>query len=292
MTPTTLTIGAGLGGICLLNTKSVLRDRLFAAADAVGCGRFVPAQPARTTVLRDCMKQVADNLYGRQRKRHNVVRQLDDPACFEVVRVVPGQTQNDYQFLYSATIDSHWGVAILEYSTSGPPGMAVLHALDPMIVQMRDYLPSSVVGQVVVKMLRSWHATPLKDDGGAWFLSGQHLDDYRQFATMVRGPHADGPRFHVTQFEIGSDPDTVMHVLDQLGREVQAGMDEIMQDVMEASGGMSDRSINVRLGRADKFLDKVRTYEQVLGKPMPDLTAAIEQVKQAVAVNRLLAAAV
>lgn len=40
------------------------------------------------------------------------------------------------------------------------------------------------------------------------------------------------------------------------------------------------------------FLDKVRSYEQMLGKPLPDLTDAIEQVKQAVAVNRLLAAAV
>jgi hypothetical protein len=61
---------------------------------------------------------------------------------------------------------------------------------------------------------------------------------------------------------------------------------------MDATGGMADRSINIRLNRADKFLDKVRLYEQVLGKPMPDLTAAIEQVKQAVAVNRLLAVAV
>ena len=292
MTPTILTIGSGLGGIVILNTKTVARDRLFAAADAVGGGKFVPAMPARTTVLRECRKEVADGLYGRIRRQPNVVRHLDDPASFEVVRVVPGQSQNEYRFLFSALIGANWDVGILEYDSAGPRGSQVLASLDPAVVRERDYLPSSVVGQVVVKMLRSWKATPLKDDGGVWFLLGQSLDDFRQFASLVRGPNADGPNFTVHQVEIASDPDTVMHVLDRLGTEVQAGLAEIMQDVMDATGGMADRSINIRLNRADKFLDKVRLYEQVLGKPMPDLTAAIEQVKQAVAVNRLLAVAV
>jgi hypothetical protein len=292
MTPTTLTIGSGLGGIAILNTKTVNRDRLYWAADNVNCGQFVPAQPARTTVLRDCMKDVADSLYGRIRRQPNVVRQLDDPASFEVVRVVPGQSQNEYRFLFSALIGTNWDVGILEYDSAGPRGSQVLASLDPAVVQQRDYLPSSVVGQVAVKMLRHWKATPLKDDGGVWFMLGQTLEDFRTFASLLLGPHADGPRFTVHQVEIASDPDTVMHVLDRLGSEVQAGLAEIMTDVMEATGGMADRSINVRINRADRFLEKVRLYEQVLGRPLPELTSAIDQVKQAVAVNRLLAAAV
>lgn len=291
MTDKTLTIGSGLGGICILNTKSVNRDRLFAAADAVHCGRCVPAQPARTTVLREAVKRVADVLCVRRRKQPIVSRQLDDPASFEARRTIPGADENDYQFLFSAHIHTHWGVSVLK--TNGTVnGPAIEQALSNKVLEMRDYLPSSVVGQVVVKMLRHWRATPLKDDGGVWFLLGQTLEDFRTFASLVRGPNADGPNFTVHQVEIASDPDTVMHVLDRLGTEVQVGLSEIMQDVLDATGGMADRSINVRLGRADKFLDKVRLYEQVLGKPLPDLTSAIEQVKQAVAVNRLLAAAV
>lgn len=291
MTPQTLTIGHGMAGICLLNTKSTLRQRVFDAADKVGCGPLVPAMPARTTVLRDCMKDVADEMYGRKRKRPIVVRQLDSPESFEAVRVVPGQSQNEYHFLFSATIDQYWNVSILEYATTGPVGYTVLAKLDPVVAQQRDYLPGTVVSQVVVKMLKHWHATSLKDDGGAWFLAGQHIDDYRSFASDVRG-QGDGPRFTVHTFEIASDPDTVMHVLDRLGEEVSAGMKEIMDDVLAATGGMADRSINVRLNRANAFLDKVQAYERILGKPLPDLTDAIEQVKQAVAVNRLLSAAV
>jgi len=291
MTPTTLTIGAGLGGICILNTRKVERARLYDAAEAVGCGRFVPAMPARTTVLREAVKRVADVLCVKRRKQPIVSRQLDDPSSFEARRTIPGAAENDYQFLFSANIDVNWGVSVLK--TNGTTNTASLeHHLSQKVIAMRDYLPSSVVGQVVVKMLRHWRATPLKDDGGVWFLLGQTLEDFRTFAGIVLGPAADGPRFTVHQVEIASDPDTVMHVLDRLGAEVQAGLTEIMDEVMEAAGGMADRSISIRLNRADRFLEKVRVYEQVLGKPMPDLTAAIEQVKQAVAVNRLLAASV
>jgi len=225
----------------------------------------------------------------KRRKQPIVSRQLDDPSSFEARRTIPGASENDYQFLFSAHIDASWGVSVLK--TNGPAPYSLENHLSQKVIAMRDYLPSSVVGQVVVKMLRHWRATPLKDDGGVWFLLGQHLDDYRTFSGMVRG-NGDGPCFTTHQVEIASDPDTVMHVLDRLGTEVQAGLADIMNDVMEATGGMADRSINVRLGRADKFLEKVRLYEQVLGRPMPDLTSAIEQVKQAVAVNRLLAASV
>jgi len=290
MTPTTLTIGAGLGGICILNTRKVERARLYDAAEAVSCGRFVPAMPARTTVLREAVKRVADVLCVKRRKQPIVSRQLDDPSSFEARRTIPGAAENDYQFLFSAHIDVNWGVSVLKTNGTVNPASLEQH-LSQKVIAMRDYLPSSVVGQVVVKMLRHWRATPLKDDGGVWFLLGQHLEDYRTFSSMVRG-NGDGPCFTTHQVEIASDPDTVMHVLDRLGTEVQAGLADIMHDVMEATGGMADRSINVRLGRADKFLEKVRLYEQVLGRPMPDLTAAIEQVKQAVAVNRLLAASV
>lgn len=288
MTPHTLTIGAGLGGICLLNTKTALRQRVYDAADSVGCGKFVPAQPARTTVLRECMKQVADDKYGRMRKKPITVRQIDDTSSFEAVRVVPGQTKNDYQFLYSATIDQNWGVSILEYTTDGPVGYSLLAPLDQSVATMRDYLPGPVISQVVVKMLRRWGATSLKDDGGAWFLCGQHLDDYRAFASQVRG-NGDGPKFTVTQFEIASDPDTVAHVLDCLHNEITAGLKEIMDDVLEATGGMADRSIACRVEKANKFLSKVQQYESLLGRPLPELTDAIEQTKNAVAVNRLLA---
>lgn len=291
MTHDTLTIGAGLGGLCLLNTSPCLRDTTHAAADSVGYGRLVPARPPRTSILRAAMEDVAAMLYGKRRKQPIRVHLTADQNAFEAVRVVTRSVKNEYQFLFSASIDENWGVTVLDndYISNNVSRGGIEHHLEREVLNKRDYLPASTVGQIVVKMLKDWKALPLLDNGGAWFLPGPRIDDYRTFASGVAGA---GPRFNITTFEIASDPDTVMHVLDRLHAEVTEGINEIMADVLEASGGMADRSINVRLDRANVFLSKVRHYESILGKPLPDLTDAIEQVKQAVAVNRLLAAAV
>ena len=291
MTNDILTIGHGLGGLCLLNTAPCRRDTVHAAADAVGYGRLVPAVPARTTVLRAAIEETAALMYGKRRKQPIRVHLTAEQNAFEAVRIVTRQAKNDHQFLFSASIDTQWNVDVLDWDTqSASISRYVLRdKVEHLCVAMRDTLPASTVGQIAVKMLRDWKALPLLDNGGAWFLPGPRIEDYRAFAGRLAG---SGPRFNITTFEIASDPDTVMHVLDRLHAEVTAGMQEIMADVMEASGGMADRSINVRLDRANVFLDKVYTYERLLGKPLPDLTDAIEQVKQAVAVNRLLSAAV
>jgi hypothetical protein len=81
-------------------------------------------------------------------------------------------------------------------------------------------------------------------------------------------------------------------VIQKVRDTVSQGVDEIMQDVMEATGGMNDRSVNVRLARANKLLALVEQYQSLTGIAMPELTDAIERCKQAVALNRLLAAAV
>jgi hypothetical protein len=289
MTRDNITIGAGLGGICLLSTRRQLRHAVYDAASLAGIERFVPPVPAVTTTLRSAMLEEGTRLYGRKRKQPITVRQLDEPNAFECVRVVPSTARNDYRFLFSASIDTQWRVNILDENFE-----VQSHALHEAVTQqvdlMRLYLPGPVISQVLVKGLRSWGAVSLKDDGGAWFLDGRFLEQYRAFAKHVRG--TDGPKFTVTQFEIGSDPDTVAHVMELLRDEVTIGLSAIMQDVNEAHGGMTDRSINVRLDRANKFLAKVQQYESLFGRPITDLTDAIEQTKAAVAVNRLLATSV
>lgn len=289
MTRDNITLGAGLGGICLLSTRRQRRDIVFDAASKADIERFVPPVPAVTTTLRSAMLEEGTRLYGRKRKQPITVRQLDEPNAFECVRVVPSTARNDYRFLFSATIDPQWKVTILDENFDRTR-QDLYDAVSQQVDLMRLYLPGPVISQVLVKGLRSWGAVSLKDDGGAWFLDGRYLDQYRSFARHVRG--TDGPKFTVTQFEIGSDPDTVAHVMELLRDEVTSGLKAIMDDVNEATGGMSDRSINVRLERANKFLAKVQQYESLFGRPITDLTDAIQQTKSAVAVNRLLATSV
>jgi hypothetical protein len=292
MTNNTLTIGAGLGGIAFWNTRKTSRLRVQAAADQAGVGHLVPAQPAATTTLRSAMESVAKQHFGIRRKHPYSIRQLEEPGTFEAVQVTPGRTANQYVLKFSAGINGNWQVDLLSCVECDELGKTlVLAKLRAAVEDERDYLPATVVSAIMVRALHLWGATLLKDDGGVWFLPGIHLDKYRAFASHIRG-NGDGPEFKCTQFEIASDPDTIDHVLSSLRSEVMAGVTEIMNDVMSAEGGMRDRSIQIRTDRANEFLRKVQLYEQFTGRALTDLTGAVEQAKQALAVNRLLSASI
>lgn len=289
MTSNTLTVGARSGGICILNTSVCLRQTVFDAADAVGCGRAVPQRPATTSTLRLAMPEIGNLLYGKRKKQPIIARHIDANA-FECVRVVGVGDRNEYQHLFSAEIDAAWNVSILAHNHDRPSDS--LHAaLTHMVGRLRDYLPAAVVGQVAVRILTSWKAVPMADGGGVWFLADDHLDKFRTFAAGLR-PNGTGPKFRLTTFDIAANPETVKDVLDKVRLTVRNGVQEIMDEVNEATGGMNDRSVNVRIGRANRLLALVEQYQSLTGIAMPELTDAIEQCKQAVALNRLLAAAV
>lgn len=289
MTNGTITVGARSGGVCILNTAAALRQTVFDAADAVGCGKFVPQQPALTTTLRLAMPEIGKLLYGKRKKQPIVARHIDANS-FECVRVVAVGDRNEYQHLFSAEIDTNWHVRVLAHNHDRPSDS--LHAaLNHMVARLRDYLPAPVVGQVTVRILMSWKAVSMADGGGVWFLADDHIDKFRTFASRLR-PNGTGPKFTITTFDIAANPETVEEVLAKVRATVSEGVAEIMKDVSEATGGMNDRSINVRIARANKLLALVEQYQSLTGIAMPELTDAIEQCKQAVAINRLLAAAV
>jgi hypothetical protein len=284
-----ITIGARSGGVCILNAATALRETVFAAADSVGCGKYVPKQAATTTTLSLAMREVGNTLYGKRRKQPIVARHIDGDS-FECVRVVAHGDRNEYHHLFSASIDKQWNVTVLAHNHD-QQGYMLGQCLTNSVVRLRDYLPSPVVSQVAVNILTSWKGVLLKDDGGVWFLADEHLDKYRTLAAGLRRG-GGGPNFTLTTFPIDANPDTVAHVIQKVRDTVSQGVDEIMQDVMEATGGMNDRSVNVRLARANKLLALVEQYQSLTGIAMPELTDAIERCKQAVALNRLLAAAV
>jgi hypothetical protein len=291
VTPSTLTIGAGLGGLAFWNTTTTLRIRVRAAAEQAGIERLVPAQPSPTAVLRDSMLETAKRLCGRVRRHPFMVRRLVDSHAFEVRQVHPQKQQNDYRFCFSATITNAWQLDVLRIGDFMPTPIEIHDDLHRTVDHRRDYLAAPMVSDVMVRALHSWGATRLKDDGGVWFLPSGCIDRYRSFANAIYGS-GDGPRFCCTTFEIGSDPDTVGHVLDSLRAEVIDGVREIMGDVLAAQSGMQERSIRLRMSRADSYLKKVSLYEKLTGETLSDLSGAVEQAKQALAINRLLSVAV
>ena len=290
MTPSTVTIGSKSGGLCILNTRTVLRDQLQAAADDVGCSKMVPQQPPTTTTLRLAMHGVGIGLFGKRRKQPIATRSIEADS-FECVRVVPSGDRNEYHHLFSASIDKHWNVQVLAHNHDAH-GHLVQPALASAVIQLRDYLPAPIVSRVAVRVMQSWKAVPMADGGGVWFLGEDHIDKYQRFASILRGSDGTGPLFTLTTFPIDANPETAGQVLDKVRETVRSGVAEIMDDVANATDGFSERSIKVRLARANRLLSMVSEYRSLMGVDMPELIDAIEQAKQAVAVHRLLSASV
>ena len=290
-TTSTLTINAGLGAIAFWSTKSTPRVRVQAAAEQAGIERFVPREPVPTSVLRDAMLEAARRLCGRIRRQPFIVRQLADSNAFEVRQVIPDAEQNDYRFCFSVSIDPSWRLDVLRIGANMPSWAALHEHVSTTVANQRTYLSAPIVTDVMVRGLHSLGATRLKDDGGVWFLPSWCIARYRAFATTIYGK-GDGPRFCCTTFAIASDPDTISHVLESLRTEVTAGVEEIMADVLQAEGGMQDRSIRLRIDRANRYLAKVQQYEALAGRTLTDLSGAVERAKQALAINRLLSVAV
>ena len=283
MTPSQLTIGHGLGGVAYWSSARAPRTLVTTAADAAGVGHLVPDDPPPTSVLRSCMYDIAEKVYGKVRKQRFHVRGLAEAGHFECVRVVTGDVRNTYQPLFAACIDKDWNVGVLWSEGSAIGGLR--QAVD----NERTYLSATDVSSIAVKAMKVWHCTLLKDDGGVWFVPGPLLDNYRAWALPLR---SSGCNFQVAAFEIASDPDTVAHVLQSLSAEIAAGVTEISDDIMAAEGGMADRSIRVREQRAEAMLAKVKAYEGYTGATLTGLASAVDKVKQALAMSKLLAASV
>lgn len=287
----TISIGSKSGGVCILNTRACLRDLMQQAADAVGCGKYIPKQPPATTVLRLAMHGVGVGLYGKQRKQPISVRHVDGND-FECVRVIPDWDRNKYLHLFTATIDKQWRVTVTVTNPAFAIGAQVEPALAAAVGQLRDYLPATIVSKATVRIFQSWKGVPMAEGGGVWFLGEQHLDKYQQFASGVRGANGSGPLFSLTKFDIDANPETAGEVLNKVRETVAAGVAEIMDDIANSPDGFNDRSIKVRVARSNSMLDMIRQYRDLMGVDMPELVEAIEQVKSAVSIHRLLSASV
>lgn len=285
----TINIGSKSGGICIIESRATPRQLMLDATTAAGVQKYVPAEPPQSTALREAMGRVARTYYKRIRNQPLVARQVENNS-YECCRVIPQGIKNEHRFLFSAEIKD-WVVRVLDVNTQEyMTAMALIGALNHTVNELRTILPTSVVSRVVVRALQKWNAVPMSENGGVWFIGHDHIEEYRAMASVLSGKNT--ARLRLTVFDIDANPETAGDVLDKVRAAVTAGVKELEDDIANATDGFSDRSIKVRLARADRLLATVNEYQNLMGIDMPELTAAIEQAKQSVAIHKLLSVGV
>jgi len=118
----------------------------------------------------------------------------------------------------------------------------------------------------------------LRDTGGVWFVPRQSADEWRRIANAIRLASA-----HVV-YEIPAlkSSEAVEAILDALSRE--AGEAAAKLEEALAAGDLSERALRSRLSEAIAMEVKLVSYEEQLGKALPDVAGRLEAVRANLAV--------
>lgn len=293
-----ITIDEKSGGMAFWSgITDVSRDTVHAAAAAIGIEKYVPEAPPASTALYESMEKYIAERFGKVKHQPLRVLRTQQPRTFEAVRCLRGDDKNEHKFLFSATVQDDGSISVL--ATNGlhevrDNGCAVseyiLHSdVQELVRTQLTILPGPYVTGILCKGLKRWGCQALNDRGGLWFLPQEIVPLYRTWAEHL---YPTGCRFTHCEVTVSHNPEFVEHLLDNLREEVVQGLNDITNDMMSADGGMQDRSIRIRLAKAEAFLAKIAKYEGITGVTLDDLRTVAEQTKQALAVQKLLAASV
>lgn len=272
----------------------VSRDTVHAAAAAIGIEKYVPEAPPASTALYESMEKYIAERFGKVKHQPLKALRTQQPRTFEARRCVRGDEQNEHKFLFSASVEEDGTVKVL--STNGMMCVhdnyvsvtmgVVQNELQELVRKQLTILPGPYVTGILCKGLKRWGCQALNDRGGLWFLPTEVVPLYRTWAEHL---YPTGCRFTHCEVTVSHNPEFVEHLLDNLREEVVQGLNDITNDMLNAEGGMQDRSIRIRLTKAESFLAKIAKYEGITGVTLDDLRTVAEQTKQALAVQKMLA---
>lgn len=293
-----ITIDNNSGGLAFWSSiEDCHHNHVLAAAQAAGIEKFVPAQTPPSTALRTAMEDVARQLFGRRRHEPLSIVQTSQPCTFECVRIVRGNTDNEHRFLFSASVDSAGVVTVLRPSgTHIDDDTRTVYVpllssdLQHAVHKQLTILPGPTVTRVLASGLSSWGCQSLHDRGGLWFLPSHRVAAYEAWSEVFR--QNTSCRFVLARLDVSHNPAFVEHLANEVRADVLSGIHEITQDMLNAQGGMQDRSIRLRMEKAQEFLRKIEQYEAITDVTMQDMRDAIEKTKQALSIQKLMAAAV
>jgi len=294
-----ITIDNNTGGLAFwTNVSDTTRSVVVQAAEAAGIGRHVPEQTPASTALRNAMEEYAKDRFGRRRNEPIQLLQTAQPRTFECVRCVRGSHENEHRYLFSAEVDEDGAVNVLQTNESGHvrdnntciADFNVRLGLKGLVREQMTILPGPVITRSLAAGMREWGCQCLNDRGGLWFLPSSCVGNYTAWADVFK--NNTECQFVLAEVQVSHNPEFVEHLISEVQSDVLAGLHEITTDMLNAEGGMQDRSIRLRIERTQEFMDKVAQYESITGVAMGSMRDAIEKTRQALAMQKMMASAV
>lgn len=137
---------------------------------------------------------------------------------------------------------------------------------------LNQYGPGATSGWLVKTIYRS-NAVALRDTGGIYFVPRQELADWRRVVVAVR----DASAHAVFEIPALRSSEAVDAVLDAVAMEAQAEADKMSEEL--SAGTLGARTLQSRSARCQEALEKVESYESLLGRGLDTIKARIDALK-------------
>jgi hypothetical protein len=140
---------------------------------------------------------------------------------------------------------------------------------------------TDISGWLADTLMTAAKAVSLRDTGGIYFIPREYVDLYTRYTEAIAGVSAH--RFFLVP-ALRSD-EAIEAVLDALCREAEQATLTVETELDNESLGK--RALGTRMDAAEAMLEKVRTYENLLGRGLGQLVKRIEGLKAGITVALL-----
>lgn len=264
------------GGVVMWSVNASDRKKLESGFANIGLAGIMPRERTPKAVLNAALKM-------RYADSKTLVRPLAKKDAFTVVREQRGESQNDYNHQIAVHV-SEDGVVSVPDATNEE--WLIQQAYD----QAAKVVPGSSVTHVLVGILKSTlFGIALKPSGGVYWLPERSLDAWAEIAQVVEDAAIEKDSSSVFLMRSVADLDAARTIRAGIIADIEAELAQINKDLDE--GGLGERALQERAGRAKRLYKKLAEYEGLLGETLADVRTKIDAASTAAVEAVMLASA-
>lgn len=249
------------------------REALRQELKAIGLEDYTPCQRTEAAALKMALEEYTEDMLADRRarkgssgetvKRDKIVQPLlsQKEDGFEVVDVTRKQRGNDYVCDFRAKV--HEGVVEISY------GYASQAKIQSAYEVYRATLGGTAIGGALVEIVKTLQGVSLKDSGGVYWLPPDKCERWEEIIKAFES--AGDNKVYIMRTVM--DLQTVRAVSDNIADEVLKANQDLQDEI--CSGKLGEQAVLNRLEKARALHQRVRSYEEILGKTMQGLHDAI-----------------
>lgn len=228
--------------------------------------RLLPDYPSEQTALLRAANFLTD--------KRLLARPMEGTKGWALVREVAKGEGLDYEVLIRARVTKDQGLKV--EAGPNPQAPQLVERLRAEYERFQRELTLGDVSGWMSKLIRTTQAVALRDTGGVYFVPRSHVDTYRRIAGAIHA--ASGHKL----FEVPAlrSDEAVEAILDAVIREAEGEVGSMETEL--DTEDLGERALRTRQNRCERMREKVKLYEELLGKSLEGLHKRMEGLEASI----------